>query len=293
MPIHRRENQYRGVNAHLHSYFQNSGDWEGFHDKHITHLSDMLDTLLPANYYAINESSLQISGYDLDKDSDVRIRTRADIAVYQSEPSQTPFGGAATFAPTATLPVAETIILDDDFEFQSVVIYQVQEGDRRIPVTRIELLSPGNKPPQAHYRQYVARRAKTLESGIRLVELDYLHQSRSPIDILPSYPHREQKAYPYCILVSDPRPTLQEGLTKIYGMNVDDPIPTISVPLAGADTVTVDFGEVYNQTFGSNRYYSMIVVDYEQEPPRFDTYSEADQARIRQRMTAVAAAQQA
>src|SRR5690349_6698830 len=129
MPIHRRENQYRGVNAHLHSHFQNEGDWEGFHDLHIGQLTVKLDTILPANYYAVNESSLQISGYDLDKDSDVRIRTRADIALYRTESSQQPLSGTATFAPTATLPVAETIILDDDFEFQSVVIYQVSEGD--------------------------------------------------------------------------------------------------------------------------------------------------------------------
>lgn len=291
MPIHLRENQYRGVNAHLHSFFQNHGDWEGFHEKHITHLADRLDSLLPANYYAINESSLQISGYDLDKDSDVRTSANADIAVYQSERSQQPFGVATAFAPTATLPVAETIILDDDFEFLSVVIYQVQESNR-IPVTRIELLSPGNNPPQAHYRQYVARRAKTLESAIRLVELDYLHQSRSPIDILPSYPHGEPKAYPYWILVSDPRPNLQDELPKIFGFNVDEPIPTISIPLAGEDIVTVDFNEVYNQTFGSNRYYSMIVVDYEQEPLHFEIYTEADQTRIRQRMAAVTAAQQ-
>lgn len=291
MPIHRRENQYRGINAHLHSHFQQRGDWEGFHSLHISLLTVKLDTLLPPNYYAINENSLQISGYDLTGDKDVRIRTRADISLYRSEPSTSAFSTrSSTFSPVATIPVAETIILDDDFEFQSVVVYQITEGGSAIPVTRIELLSPGNKPPQSHYRQYVARRAKTLESGIRLVELDYLHQSRSPIDILPSYPHREVNAFPYTILVSNPHPSLQEGLTAIYGINVDDPLPVIDVPLAGDELVTVDFGTVYHETFAANRYYGLIVVDYEQVPIGFDTYSAADQERITQRMAAIASA---
>ena len=41
MPVHQRDNQYRGVNAHLHSLLQREGGgWEMFHAAHITHLID-------------------------------------------------------------------------------------------------------------------------------------------------------------------------------------------------------------------------------------------------------------
>jgi hypothetical protein len=68
---------------------------------------------------------------------------------------------------------------------------------------------------------------ETIVSGINVVEIDYLHQSSSPIKILPSYPEREKEACPYMILVSNPHSTLNEGVTKIFGFRVDDPIPLV------------------------------------------------------------------
>ena len=63
MPIHFRENQYNGINAHLQSLLQQDG-WESFHSAHITHLTEAIDQLLPYGYYVVNEKSLQISAID-------------------------------------------------------------------------------------------------------------------------------------------------------------------------------------------------------------------------------------
>lgn len=248
MPIHLRENQYRGINAHLHSYLQQHSDWSIFHGAHIIHLCESLQVLLlpESGYLAVPEKSLQI----------IRMETL-------SEP--------------------KNVI--------GVVIYrQGEPGSLGTPVTRIELLSPGNKPPGSHYRQYLAKRDETLQSGINLVELDYLHQQRSPIGIVPDYTRREARSYPYVILVNTPYPTLAEGKTAIYGFRVDDFIPSISVPLAGDDRITFDLGAVYNHTFMSNFAYGLHIVNYGTEPEGFDTYDEEDQQRIRHRMTLVAEA---
>lgn len=54
-------NQYHGINAHLHSYWQSKGGWHSFHGNHI---ADLLRTLraalLPMGYTADLETSLQV-----------------------------------------------------------------------------------------------------------------------------------------------------------------------------------------------------------------------------------------
>ena len=75
---------------------------------------------------------------------------------------------------------------------------------------------------------------------------------------------------------------------EVYRFGVDDPIPRIRVPMAGDDSVVVKFGDVYNQTYTANSYYGMVLVDYEKEPVRMETYSPDDQERIRARMAAAA-----
>lgn len=286
MAVHRRENQYQGVNAHLHSFLQNEpGGWESFHNAHITNLTEVIDTLLPEGYYALNEKSLQLSAFNLETGLEVRSKTKPDIGIYGGPSSGVPINKMEVSGPTAIIPVIDTLIEDDPLS--SIVIFRIRDDNRPLPVTRIELLSPGNKPPGAHYLQYLIKRTETLESGLNLVEIDYLHETRSPIRAVPSYSAREIGSHAYLVLVSDLRPTLMKAETEIYGIDVDQEIPRIAIPLMGEDSIVVDFNAAYNVTFSRNRYYGMVAVDYEQLPLRFETYSEPDQQRIRDRMAAV------
>jgi hypothetical protein len=176
---------------------------------------------------------------------------------------------------------------DEDDYLTAAMIYEVVGGTvPGKPVTRIEVLSPANKPPQTYYRQYMSKRLDTLRSGLSLVEVDYLHESRPVINLLSSYPDRDEGATPYMIVVSDPHPKPEEGKMPYYAFGVDDPIPLVSIPLAGTDAVTLDFGAVYNLTFESSRLFQ-IVVNYEQEPVHFERYAEADRERIQRRMEAI------
>jgi hypothetical protein len=287
MPIHLRDNQYRGVNAHLQSFLQTPGKgWEMFHAAHITHLTDVIDALLPDGYYVLNEKSLQLSTLDFETGERGISRTRPDMSIY-GEPIAPSSSFGIGSMPTATLPLMKIIVEDDPLP--STIIYKAESDGQMIPVTRLELLSPGNKPPGTHYRQYFLKRNETLESGINLIEIDYLHETRLPTSFLPSYPDHESGAYPYAILVSRPGYPGARGSTLVYGFHVDDSMPYIAIPLAGDDTITIDFGAVYNTTFSRNRYYGAVAVDYEQLPVRFDTYTPDDQARIRERMNSVIA----
>ncbi|MCC6802674.1 MAG: DUF4058 family protein [Anaerolineae bacterium] len=179
------------------------------------------------------------------------------------------------------------LLTDEEDYLTAIIIYEFEPGNLPgRPVTRIELLSPGHKPPRRDARQYLARRIVTLRSGITLVEIDYLHETRPVSPLLPSYPDGEPNAYPYMILVSRPYPTPEEGYTDFYGFGVDDPLPVITIPLVGEDRVLVDLGKVYRQTFESVRVFRMLV-DYAQEPAYLDRYHEKDRALIQTRLAAV------
>jgi hypothetical protein len=309
MPIHRRDNQYQGVNAHLQSFLQNEpGEWESFHTDYITYIRVALDAQLPPGYRAQNEKSLQISEI---ASIAPPTRTKPDILITQSGTPKTPSQAALAVAPpTIQTPILETLEAAEYLD--AVVIYQPGKGGRQGRlITRIELLSLANKPGGSHFPSYLSKRADTLRAGLRLVELqlwrggrasqqadtlraglrlvelDYLHETRPIIRSLPSYPDHEADSHPYWLIVSDSRPTLEEGLSKSYGFDVDIPIPVIRIPLAGADQIAFDFGQVYHRLFAESRL-CMEAMDYAQLPARFETYAPADQERIRARMAAVA-----
>lgn len=284
MPVHQRDNQYRGVNAHLHSLLQREGGgWEMFHAAHITHLTDALDVILPEGYYVLNEKSLQLSviGADYEK----RSISRPDVAIYRDSTYTVSGTSLPDSTAVATIPLMDTFV--EDAPLDTAVIYRIDAVDGKIPVTRIELLSPANKPAGSHYRTYMSKRQETLESGVNLVEIDYLHESRPITTALKSYPDREPNAYPYTILVNNPHPSLSEGRTTIYGFHVGDSIPVISLPLVETEALEVNLGGVYNTTFSRNRYYGMVAVDYGVEPVNFAAYDESDQTRIMERMRVV------
>lgn len=290
MAIYLRENQYRGVNAHLNSYLQQHNDWSMFHSHHIIDIQQALQNQLPpeTGYFVVSERSIQLVRDDLGTRLSAASRHVPDVGIYKDPDwSSAPSAAAQAVAPGAVVPMADT--LNEPEHVVGVAVYQAV-GDDTLGklVTRIELLSPANKPPGSHYRQYLAKRDETLMSGVHLVEIDYLHERRSPLGFLPDYSRHDPKSYPYLILVNVPFPSVAEGETRIYGFRVDDPIPVFEIPLADGDSVELHLNAVYQRTFASNLVYGLRLVDYERLPDGFETYDAEDQRRIRARMAQVA-----
>lgn len=269
------KNPYPGINPHLNSYLQNEGGWKSFHFKHINHLTEYIEVKLPSGYYTMPEDSLQITAHY--PDAEVRSKTEPDISIYYTETGETvPIAGGNVATPTKTVPVIRTLVSEDE-PYTAVIIYNKADT----PVTRIELLSPSNKPTYSHHHnQYMQKRDNTLRAGLRLVEIDYLHQTPPLLTDIPSYRDKQPGSSPYALIVSDPRPTLETGLTHIYEFGVMDTLPIIDIPLDGKDTVRVDFGAVYNTTVSSSRAYSQIFSDPTKPPANMDAYAEADQHQI-------------
>jgi hypothetical protein len=278
MSIVSEANPYPGINPHLNSALQQPGGaWRSFHTYFLTYTSQLLNRILPAGYYAQPEQSLQISVYDSDIDPLPirRLKPVADVLIERVGTPATDVATLETSIPTLVLPIQR--LIDDKDTPVAVLIYA-----GRKPVTRIEILSPPNKPGGSHFRDYATARDRALDTGLCLVEIDFLHE-RSPItNAIPSYPRRQPDAFPYSVLVSDPRPTRDEGVTQYYGFRVSDALPVISVPLEGKTHVPLSLGAVYATTFAERPFYS--TVDYAQLPVRFETYDERDQAFILDQM---------
>lgn len=188
--------------------------------------------------------------------------------------------------PTFALGASAYMLIMEEAS-DALVIREVDErGQIGRPITWLELLSPTNKPPNAGGLLYCEKRAATIQTGLVLVEIDYLHETRSPIAALPSYPDGDAGAFAYSIVVTDPRPTLSEGLMAVYGVAVDEPLPTIRIPLASVDAIALDMQAVYERTFSSLATFSLRV-DYEQLPRHFERYAAPDQKRIWTRMQAI------
>lgn len=281
MTIQLRKNQYQGVNAHLHSYFQSHSGWKSFHNAHITDLARVIAAHLPEGYTVDIEQSLQI------EIESYKERTEPDVTIYQSEHRQneSQLQPSSSGLPTLTLPLTETLLMEEERYRNAIVIYRSEGQVLGKPVTRIELLSPTNKSGRGR-ELYIDKREFALRGGLPLVEVDYLHESPPAARNIPNYRRGDPESHPYMIIISDPRPSLDEGQTQVYGFDVDAPIPQVKIPLADRDTLPLNFDAVYHQTFESLPAYGQRV-DYEQLPERFETYSEADQQRIKTRMQIV------
>lgn len=290
MPLHARINQYVGVNAHLQSAFQSRGGWSSFHNNYIRDLAVAIDTQLPQGYLVDVEQSLQIREYHPDTGERLR-RPQLDITIFD-ESQGTPRQGMPVLEgvspATLTRPVLQTIVINADVYYPSLVIYrQEPDSDFGEAVTRIELLSPSNKQGNGEV-QYREKRIATLRSGVQLVEIDLLHETPSPVLGLAAYPQGDN-AFPYTIIISNPRPSIEEGFADIYGFRVEEPMPIIPIPLNDNEAIALDPGAAYNATFRSLAAYSRRV-DYEQLPDHFDSYHAIDQEQIQARMQTVQSA---
>jgi hypothetical protein len=282
-PVRSIRNQYRGINAHLHSFWQATATWNRFHNAQITHLMETLRAdLLPLGYVAEIEESLQIRRVG----GDAPTRPRGDVVIYDPDPRRaalSPGGGAATLTVADLLTDEET-----DHPYFAVAIYPL--GPDLTPgeaIAWIELLSPTNKGWGQDAATYLGKRRALLDSGLVFVEIDYLHETPPTFPRLLDYSdpvERERGARPYRIVVLDPRPDLRAGPASIHEFGVDESIPTVALPLSADDQLAFDFGRPYLRMFEQGLYgYNL---DYATLPTRFDRYSAEDQRRIVLRMLA-------
>lgn len=284
MAIRSDKNEYRGVNAHLHSFFQNVEGWEGFHGKHIADIAETLSAIMPLGYLVSTEKSLQIR--EIYPDTGKMTLTRPDVIIHDTQPMPSSPTYHHLEGATLTQPLIEALFDVEDDYYISIMILADDNSPMGRPITRIELLSPSNKIGRG-YAQYHQKRLATLQSGISLIEIDYLHETPPTLNHISSYADKQTGAFPYHISISQPLPTFERGISALYGFVIDDPIPTIPIPLSNDQSVRLNLDEVYQKTFMSINLYRHLA-DYSALPIRFETYLPDDQTRIKTIMTRLA-----
>jgi Protein of unknown function (DUF4058) len=298
-PVKSLKNQYLGVNAHLHSYWQANGDWSEFHTSYIVQLSRTFKAqLLPLGYTAGIEQSLQIRR----DDGEIR-RPTPDLTIYTQNSRTLREAPVAYLGDTQqlTLTLDEVLQKEETISekpYRALALYEsLEKRDRGEPIAWIELLSPSNKPGGRDAATYRDKRRTLLERGLVLVEIDYLHESSPTFQGIPDYRTRatrrkaEPGSYAYRIVVVDPRPQLNKGKIKVYQFGVDTSLPAATIPLQGNDSIDFNFGFPYHEAV-QMELFTVEFVDYSQLPQHFDRYNQDDQARIANRMLAVLEAAQ-
>jgi hypothetical protein len=259
-------NQFLGINPLLHSQLQAEGGWDNFHVNHISDLTRFLQRdLRSMGYLAQAEQSLQIR--------------RRENSLHHPSTYVTQGGGLA-------LSVPELLELDEEdlATYRAIGIYQKASNDTRgDAVAWLELLSPANKPGGRHFAAYREKRTALLQAGLVFIELDYLHH-QAPTIAVPVYPEHAASSC-YRILIIDPRPDWLNGAGLVYPIHVDEPLPTLNIPLNAEDVIQFDFDAPYQQTYEGLFFGDEI--DYATLPQMWEHYSTDDQARILSRLLAL------
>ncbi len=290
-PIHTTKNQYRGINAHLHSFWQAAQKWNRFHHPHVDDLFRLMKALLLPIGYTVNiEESMQIRR----EEALPALRPKPDITVRDAS-ARHPAGAATRGGEAAPLIeggiALESLLepaLEADSTYAALAVSTLAEDPRLSEtVAWVELLSPSNKGDTRDAYAYLAKRHIALEHGIVFVELDYLHETPPTFERLPDYTRGDPDAHPYRISVIDPRPDYQDGTAWLHTWDVDMPLPVVKIPLNGHDVLTFDFDAAYQRTFEGALYGFDRELNYAELPQHFARYSEADRSRIANRMLTV------
>jgi hypothetical protein len=272
--MNRLKNPYRGINAHLNSQLQNTGDWSDFHTLFIATLRTHLTQLAtPKGYRVSTEKSHQIRV----SDTSWSVRTRyPDVAIYNPNPIAT---SAVVLSPQRLLLPLDELLSEDELDiyFRSIALYN---GQNKL-VAWIELLSPSNKLPESAYYQFVEKRKDILRSQATYIEIDFLHQQPPTFKKIPDYSKHQVGSYPYRMVVI-PDASQENDNAIVIHVGIDEAIPVLDIALSPQDTISCDLDAVYQKVFEDNLLGQDI--DYLQVPMQFNTYSPQDCRKIWQVM---------
>ncbi|MBK8044258.1 MAG: DUF4058 family protein [Haliscomenobacter sp.] len=156
-----------------------------------------------------------------------------------------------------TTAISEATITIPDVMPVEVRIPTVEIRDRfnNQLITAIEVLSPVNKrePGLAPYRE---KRRHLHTSGVHLLEIDLIRRGQRPF----AHPFIPRTHYIAMLTRAG------EYRTDVWGVNIQDPLPVLPVPLKAPDPdVPLDLGQVLRMVYERSLY--QLSIDYTQLPP--------------------------
>ena len=232
--------------------------WLEVHHSLVTYARDQLQPQLPSDLRAHLEQRVFVEAQD---DPDRTVYPDVHVVERSRRIEQTERLAIET---DRTRAVAEPLLLHVESEplGQSFIeIVDVASGRRVITV--IEFLSPTNKRPGEGQDLYLRKQRETLEAKVNLVEVDLTREGKR---IMIAPPHRippsHRTLYQVCV-----RRGRKPSPIEIYRVPLEEPLPTIRIPLRENDTdVLLALQPLVERAYSNGRYDD---IDYrsEAEPP--------------------------
>ncbi len=238
-------------------YLEYPSRWSEVHSRFISAIANGLEKQLSDAYFISVEKRV----YQLTSDDAVLIGipdttlatfSRTATASPRSDGNATEATTTATLEPTADYRTV-TLPIPMDVRESYLEVRDIETGE---VITAIELLSPVNQRSGEGRRVYELKRQAILGSQTHFIEIDLL-RAGSPMAMLGAL---ESTDYRLLVSRASARPRAQ-----LYGFNVEQPIPTIPVPLRiGEPDLALDLKQFLDEIYAQARYDRRI--DYQQLP---------------------------
>jgi hypothetical protein len=161
--------------------------------------------------------------------------------------------------PTPTASATQELDADElAIRRQRRIVIYVRSQPRQA-VASIELLSPSNKAAgTVGQTRYLEKRSSALHGGLHWIEIDLLRGGQRP-PLTPALPQPSD----YLAYVAQATPTGWQHLVYTWGLR--EPLPTIPIPLLGADRALLDLSACFRAAY--ERIAADDEADYAGLPP--------------------------
>lgn len=235
--------------------FLESQEWEDFHTRLMTALSDRLSPSIEPKYLVRVERRVYLESVGGEPET----MRRADVAIVTVD--KRPGNPGAGPGVLTTEPASMTAECELPMPIERQETYLViRERETMKVITVIELLSPSNKRSKGDGRhEYMMKRQEILSSPTHLVELDLLRGGMR-LPVIGTLPPGDY----YCIISRAKR----RPKCEVYAWTLNDKLPVIPIPLQHGDPdATVPLQEVFDLVYQRARYDLSVKYTTPLDPP--------------------------
>ena len=237
--------------------FIESQGFSTLHGNMITYMQEAMQGRLPEGYYAASDERVWI---------DTATWIEPDVKISRSGKKKSPrFAVAGAAIATLAKPIVVSVSQDEHTE-NFLEIYK-KKGDKKRLVCSIEISSPTNKTPgEKGYKAYRHKQRGILRRRVHLVEIDLLRSGKHTTAVPLDFAREEAGEFDYhaCVRRFD-----RFAEFDVYPILMQEPLPTIAVPLLPADgDIDVDLQAIFQKAYAAGPYQRAI--DYRTdkiEPP--------------------------
>jgi uncharacterized protein DUF4058 len=254
-------------------YIETCGLWEDFHFLFIGSIYRAIAPVLPRGYTI--ETATRAYIVLMEAEGKKSHLMKPDVTVTEplgrKKPRRKNGGVAIATPPTAVQSVPMRAFLAEKIKENFIEIYA--EGEDRVLVTCIEVLSPTNKRPKTEgWTEYLRKRQALLLGQANLIEIDLLRGGRK-LPMVDRWPD-----CPYTLLVSR---QVDAPNCRVWPASFQQRLPAIPVPLADPDPdLSLDLQPLIDGIYELGRYDERI--DYAR--PLNPALSAADAAWVRKQL---------